>query len=131
MEPQNNEDKVNSNNEETKEEKELPTDVAEARTFAILGYILPFLFFLPLINDSLKNVPYARFHANQQLILLIICLAAMFLHNILYMGLMGLGLLIIQVINLAILVLAIIGIINAYKGEMKELPFVGNFRILK
>jgi len=55
----------------------------------------------------------------------------MFLHNILYMGLMGLGLLIIQVINLAILVLAIIGIINAYKGEMKELPFVGNFRILK
>ena len=38
---------------------------------------------------------------------------------------------IISLLNIVILVFAIIGIINAAKGEMKELPLVGKFRIIK
>jgi uncharacterized membrane protein len=38
---------------------------------------------------------------------------------------------IIQILYLGITVLAIIGIINAAKGEEKELPLIGQFKILK
>ena len=58
-------------------------DNSEYRTFAVLGYVLPFLFFLPLLNDKTKAVPYVRFHANQQLILLIVVIALNFLSNFL------------------------------------------------
>ena len=49
--------------------------ISDHKMYAILGYILPFLFFLPLLSESSKNNPFARFHANQQLILLIILAA--------------------------------------------------------
>lgn len=106
-------------------------DVSEQKLFAILGYILPFLFFLPLVMDSGKHSAFARFHANQQLILLIIIAGVYVLSNFLFMILMmGLAF-IMPIINLAILVLAIMGIINAAKGEMKELPLVGHFKLIK
>ncbi len=106
-------------------------DVSEYRTFAILGYILPFLFFLPLLDDKTKNVPYVRFHANQQLILLVVILGLYVLHNVLFVMLMSLGYLVAQFINLAILALAIYGAYNAYLGNKKQLPFIGQFQILK
>lgn len=106
-------------------------DNSQYCTFAILGYILPFLFFLPLLDDKTKHVPYVRFHANQQLIPLVIVLALYVLHSILFLVLMSLGYLVAQFFNLTILALAIYGAYNAYLGKMKELPFVGKFRILK
>jgi uncharacterized membrane protein len=104
-------------------------DLSEHRTFAILGYILPFLFFIPLLDEKTKNVPYVRFHANQQLILLIIWAGVYLLSGSFY----GFGLFytLVQILNIALIVLMIIGAINAYKNEMKELPFVGQFKILK
>lgn len=113
--------------EATEPQKGIP----EYRTFAVLGYILPFLFFLPLIDDKTKNVPYVRFHANQQLILLITFFAVYVLSGFLISLLTVLGYYAMQILNFALLALAIIGAINAYKGETKELPFVGQFRILK
>lgn len=107
------------------------SDIADNKTLAVLGYIVPILFFLPLLDDKAKNVLYVRFHANQQLILLIILFGAVFLHSTLFMLLLSLGYLLSQLINLAVFVLAVIGAIGAYKGEMKELPYVGHFRILK
>lgn len=104
---------------------------SQYRTFAILGYILPFLFFLPLLDDKTKTVPYVRFHANQQLILLVIVVAVSILHNFLFGMMLSLGYLVYQVLNLAILALAVTGIYHAYKDQMKELPFVGQFTILK
>ena len=38
---------------------------------------------------------------------------------------------IIWILNLVVLVYAIIGIINAFKGQEKELPFIGQFRIIQ
>jgi uncharacterized membrane protein len=139
MNPENqNNEEVNSEESVAEEvvdenvEQEVESDeVKESKTFAILGYILPFLFFLPLIDDKSKNVPFARFHANQQLILLIAILGVQFIHGIILVSLSGLGYLIMNVFSFAILALVILGGINSHKGKMKELPFIGHFRILK
>jgi uncharacterized membrane protein len=106
--------------------------VGDGKLYAILGYILPFLFFLPLVIDSLKGNAFARFHANQQLILLILWIAVQFvLGNVLYMVL-GMGAYaLMPILNLAILVLAIMGIVHAAQGQTKELPIVGQFKLLK
>ena len=106
--------------------------VSEHKLYAILGYILPFLFFLPLMQESSKNNAFARFHANQQLILLILWIGVQFvLSNVLYMVMSMGAYAIMPILNLAILVLAIMGIVHAAQGQMKELPVVGKFRLLK
>lgn len=106
-------------------------DAGDHKLYAILGYILPFLFFLPLLSESSKKNAFARFHANQQLILLIIVVGLYAIHNVLYIVLMSAGIFVIQLLNLAILALAIFGIVNAAQGRMKELPLVGKFNLLK
>ncbi|MCB9810056.1 DUF4870 domain-containing protein [Candidatus Nomurabacteria bacterium] len=101
------------------------------KVLAIVGYILPFLFFLPLLNDKSKEDSFARFHANQQLILLIFIVLLSFIRQPLMMIFMSLSYFIMDIINIVILVMAILGAYNAYRGEMKELPIIGKFRILK
>ena len=139
MEPQtNNEEPAQSSgvpetpkSEGEQSQSNTSADLSEYRTFAILGYIIPFLFFLPLLDEKTKNVPYARFHANQQAILLVVGLGASVLYNFLFGMLMSIGYILMNVSNLAILALMVIGVYNAYNNKMKELPFVGQFRILK
>lgn len=95
------------------------------KTFEIVGYILPFLFFIPLTSDA-KNDPAAKFHANQQLLLLIYWVGGMIVMTILPF------LLLLSPIHAIIgIVLAIMGAMNANKGEMKELPVIGKFTLLK
>lgn len=106
-------------------------DASEHKLYAILGYILPFLFFLPLLSESSRKNTFARFHANQQLLLLILLVGLYAIHNVLYIVLMSAGIFLMQLLNLAILVLVIIGIVNAAQGKMKELPIIGKFNLLK
>ena len=101
------------------------------KLYAVLGYIVPFLFFLPLLSASLKNDPFAKFHANQQLNLLLVCGAFVVIQNILYLILYFVAFALIPLIWLTLLVMAIIGIMNAVQGETKELPFIGKYRFLK
>ena len=102
------------------------------KIFAILGYVLPFLFFLPLVNEATKNNQFSRFHANQQLILLILWVAVqVFADNFLYM-IIGYGAhSLVGLLSIGVFVLAVIGIMNVMQNAMKELPFVGQFKILK
>ena len=104
--------------------------VSEHKTFAILGYILPILFFLPLINEKSKHNDFARFHANQQLILLIALLGLYMVHSMLFMMFFMGGYMIASLLNLAFLVFMILGIMSAANGKMKELPLIGGFKIL-
>lgn len=118
-------------------EEKSTEDFSEYKTMTMLSYVLPFLFFLPLIDEKTKNIPYVRFHAGQQLNLLILIIAIHFVSNILYgvFYMSPLFLMIIsqvmQLVYLGIVILVIIGAIHAYKGEMKELPFIGRFQIFK
>lgn len=117
--------------EEKDTQEEMSDNINDHKLYAILGYILPFLFFLPLVQESSKHDAFARFHANQQLILLIIWIGLYILSNMFYAILMMGAFLLMPLLNLAVLVLAILGIINAVHGEMKELPIVGGFKLLK
>jgi uncharacterized membrane protein len=102
------------------------SDVEKNKAMAIVGYIIPILFFIPLVSDA-KNSPYAKFHANQQLNLLLAAIVVNVVGGIIpFIGwfiLLPLG-------SIFIIIVAIIGIINASKGEMKELPLIGGFKLI-
>ncbi len=91
-----------------------PADVEKNKTMAVLAY---FIFFLPLITDA-KDSPFAKFHANQSLVLL----GLWFILSII--PFLGWILLIVP------FVFFIMGMMNASKGEMKELPLIGGIHIL-
>ncbi|MGP1421887.1 MAG: DUF4870 domain-containing protein [Tannerella sp.] len=103
-----------------------PQDVQANKVMAILAYF-GILVLVPLF--AAKESPFARFHANQGLILCIIWFVILLASMVLTFVSPFFG--IISLLNIVILVFAIIGIINAAKGEMKELPLVGKFRIIK
>lgn len=109
---------------------------------AVLAYF-GILVLIPIL--AAKESKFARFHANQGLILLITGLILLitgvaysifvqvvikivsFISYVLT-GIVGIAL---GLAWLLLLVLAIIGIINAVKGEFKQLPLIGQFQILK
>ncbi len=102
------------------------------KLYGILGYIIPILFFLPLLDEKLKTDTSARFHANQQLILLIVAIGLHFVvSNVLYMVLGPMAYMLTSLINLAVLALVVMGVINVLKGHDKALPVIGQFTILK
>ncbi|WP_420319388.1 hypothetical protein [Gorillibacterium massiliense] len=98
-------------------------DIEKNRGIAIVAYII---FFVPLL--AARDSKFAMYHANQGLLLFLAAVAI----NIVGAIIPILGWLIISPLgNLAVLVFAIIGIMNAAKGEQKPLPFIGGFQILK
>jgi uncharacterized membrane protein len=103
-------------------------DAEANKAMAIVGYIIPILFFIPLLSEA-KNSPFAKFHANQQLNFLLLIVAAMVISPILFVILIGF--LIMPIIWIIEVVLAIMGIINAANGQMKKLPVIGGFTLLK
>ena len=113
------------------------SDAEKNKVMAIVGYILPILFFIPLLSEESKKSPFAKFHANQQLVLLLTGIAGWIAVSILSV-LLGITIILIVLIpiiwvvfQIALLVFAILGIINAAKGEMKKLPIIGGFEIIK
>jgi uncharacterized membrane protein len=102
------------------------------KVIAIIGYVFPILFFLPLINQEAKDSAYARFHANQQLNLLIAGLGFYAVLNFfIAVGMSVFIISLLQLVPLFLFALAIIGILGASKGEMKELPLIGQYHLLK
>lgn len=109
------------------EAKPVNKDVEDNKAMAIVGYILPILFFVPLLSDA-KNSPFAKFHANQQLNLLLAAIAVNIVGTVI--PLLG-WFIILPIGSLLLLVLAIMGVINGAKGEMKKLPMIGGFSLIK
>jgi len=112
-------------------QSEPSVDAGNEKLFAIVGYVIPFLFFLPLVQDDLKGNAFSRFHANQQLILLGLWVGLWILNNVFFMVLYFVWFAIAPLLSLVLIVLAIVGIMNASKNEMKALPVVGSFTLLK
>lgn len=100
-----------------------PADVNKNKVFAILSYF-GFLFILPLL--CCKDSGFAKFHANQGLLLFIIEIIAGILNVIPF-----LGRILSAVLSLIALVFFILGVVSAAQGTMKPLPFIGSFRIIK
>ena len=127
-----------------------PNDIAQNKAMAILSY-LGLLVLIPLFGA--KNSKFARYHTNQGLILLLVEVACGILNGIFAVikGLVQtteyvygfypikstpwyvsvpLGI-ISTALAIAVLVIAIIGIVNAANGKAKELPLIGKFKLLK
>lgn len=98
-------------------------DVEKNKVMAILAYII---FFIPLL--AAKESKFAMYHANQGLVLFLAGIAVSIVGSII--PLIG-WFIILPLGSILILVLAIMGIINASKGEMKPLPIIGKITILK
>ncbi len=86
---------------------------------AVVAYLI---FFIPLMTDA-KNDPFVKYHVRQGIVLLISAIIAWLIIQTLPV----VGLIIAPLLNIAIIVLLIIGIINAVKGEEKPLPLIGQF----
>ncbi|HBH96008.1 MAG TPA: hypothetical protein DDX91_09655 [Ruminococcaceae bacterium] len=104
-----------------------PNDIAQNKGMSVLSYF-GFLFLVPLL--AAPNSAYARFHVNQGIVL--------FIADVIF-GIVGgiltlipfVGGILSGVLGLAILVLVIMGIVNAAQGKAKELPVIGKIRLLK
>lgn len=97
-------------------------DIEKNKTMAGLSYLI---FFLPLI--ACPESKYARFHANQSLLLLILGIAG----NVILGIIPVIGWMLLPVFGIGILVLFIMGLVNGFSGKAKRLPLTGRFDILK
>ena len=111
-------------------------DIDSNKGMAVLSY-LGILFLVPLF--AARDSMYARFHLNQGIILFIANIASgiiLGVSSIILIFIPFIGILVAQIIELAIsalvLILMIIGIVNAATGKAKKLPLIGNlFTIIK
>lgn len=102
-------------------------DVANNKIMAVLAY-LSWLVLVPIF--AAKDSKFARFHVNQGLNLAVVELALWILSAIL--GVIPVINVIFGIVswiaNIILFVFSIMGIVNAAKGEEKELPIVGKYR---
>lgn len=94
--------------------------VEKGKVLAILMYVFPILFFLPLVSAENKT-EYMMFHANQALLLFILEIIASATAAIIIGFFVG----------VFALVCAILGIVSAVNGTDKPLPLIGKIKLLK
>lgn len=118
------------------DEKQLPVDpvvskdlqVANIKLLAVVGYI-GLLFLVPMLAYP-KN-KFAIFHANQWLLLLLTALALHIAMPIISIITFGFWVFLWPLVWLFIVVLFVLGAINASKGRMRRLPLIGKWDIIE
>lgn len=109
-------------------------DINSNKVMAILAY-LGILVLVPIF--AAKDSKFARFHANQGLVLFLAEVAFYIVLTIVSAIILAISwklyfiITILSLVWIVFLVLAIIGIINAANGKAKELPVIGKFTLLK
>ena len=94
-------------------------DVPPKTIMGILAYLGPLVIVSYLTS---KDDPFVKFHIKQGLVLLVIEVMVWFLGMIIWPLVM-----ILWIVNLATLILSIVGIINVTQGKEKNLPLVGSY----
>lgn len=109
-------------------------DIAQNKTMGILAYI-SWLVLVPIF--AAKQSKFARFHANQGLVLAIAETACGIAAGVLGAILIAISwrlAFLARLLNLVYVpfgILTVLGIVNAATGKTKELPFIGKYKILK
>lgn len=108
-------------------------DIAENKLISILCYFGPLVL---VAIFMMKNSRYARFHANQGLLLFIFEVAGAILVGIVgsalyYSSVYFLATLLWTLFWISIVILLLLGITNAASGREKRLPVLGRFNIIK
>jgi uncharacterized membrane protein len=86
---------------------------------AVVAYVI---FFIPLLTNA-KDDPFVKYHVKQGMVLFICSVIVWFIARVMPV----IGWVASPILNIAILILLIIGIINAVNGEEKPLPLIGQF----
>lgn len=122
-----------NNTEDTTDQFD-PEDIQKNKVMAVLSYI-GILVLVPILGA--KDSKFARYHANQGLLLLIASvaynIALRIVNAILYAISWRLAFIgtILSVASIVFFVLMILGIVNAANGRAKELPVIGKYKLLK
>lgn len=119
---------LNNTNDSTNEFTQ--EDIECNKVMAVLAY-LSWLVIIPLFGA--KGSKFARFHCNQGIVLAITELVVVIICGILD-GIPVIGWvfgIVEGLMGLVCFIFAMLGIINAANGRAKDLPIVGNIRILK
>ena len=110
-----------------------PKKADDKKIMGILSYI-SFLCLIPLFTK--KDDDFVYFHAKQGLVLFGLevivyviyrILVAILIGSIIGWGLLSILTLIVNLLNIGLLVLSIIGIINVVQNQKKGLPLIGKF----
>jgi len=113
--------------EEINNPEQQPTNqnnnIKDDNIIAAIGYIF-ILCLVPLLLK--KDSQFAQFHGKQGLVLTVVAVIAWILSMILWF-IPVIGWLINLVMFITIIVLAVLGILNALKGEYWEMPVLGEF----
>ena len=100
-------------------------DIEKNKVWAAISYLGLIGIIIALVCEA-KDSPFVKFHLNQSLGLLIASLVAFAVSMVPI-----LGWIIAPLIWLVVLVFMVMGIINAAQGELKRLPLIGNFDLIK
>lgn len=109
-------------------------DIEENKAIALLSY-LGILFLIPLLGR--KDSKFCKFHAGQGISLFICELIVSIVFGVLTRVFSGIYILWLifdiaqYVAYILCLVCVILGIVNVVNGKAKELPVIGQFKILK
>ena len=110
-------------------------DIQNSKALSFLSY-LGILFLIPMLVN--KDSAYTKFHVNQGIVLFLTELAGGIAVGIVsfilaFIPVVGaiIGGLLYVVFSIGILILVILGIINAVQGKVVRLPLIGSFQIYK
>lgn len=105
-------------------------DIEQNKVYALLSYIF-ILWLVPLL--AAPRSEFARYHANQGLVLFIVNTVTFVFFRIL--GIIPIIRIVTDLIGVLVgllcLALMILGIVNAANGTAKELPLIGSIKLLK
>ena len=101
----------------------MSTSDPNAKLYSVLAYI-GILWIVGLL--AAKDDVFVKYHVNQGLILFLLGIAGSVIGIIPI-----LGTIVAAVVGVFCFVCFILGIVNAVKGEMKPLPFIGKFELIK
>ena len=100
-----------------------PAEMEQQKGLAIVAFLLPFLFFIPITSN--KDSLYAKAVGNQSLTIcaadIVIWVLRMILGGIPVLGkILGF---VLGLVSLALFVLQILKIVDAVNGKMRKMPF--------
>jgi len=100
-------------------------DDSDSKLFAFLAILLLIAGFI-IVLLAKKNDKYAMFYAKQSLVLFIACIVVSIVSLVL-VWIIIIGWIIIALLNLALLILWIMGLVYSLSGKETELPIIGSF----
>lgn len=95
--------------------KDNPKDIEDNKTVAAIGYVW-ILCFVPLLLK--RDSKFAQYHGKQALVLFIIEVIVSFIAWVPVIG---------WILAIAVIILAVMGIMQALQGNYWEMPLVGKF----